>query len=43
MERFNEEKTPVDDKWSGAELGHKLDTAEKTVRKAGQFGMRLMK
>lgn len=43
MEWFNREKTPAEDKWSEAELGHKVDTAYKTVWEAGQFGMRVVR
>jgi hypothetical protein len=41
MEWFNEAKTPAEDKWSEAELGHKLETAYKTIEDAGEFGVRL--
>ena len=41
MEWFNQAKTPAKDKWSETELGHKLETAYKTVEDAGEFGVRL--
>ena len=40
MEWFNQAKTPAEDKWSEAELGHKLETAYKTIEDAGEFGVR---
>ena len=41
LEWFNQAKTPAEDKWSEAELAHKLETAYKTVEDAGEFGVRL--
>jgi hypothetical protein len=38
---FNETKTPPGDKWSEAELEHKLDGAYEKVADLGQFGSRL--
>lgn len=43
MAWFNNEKTPAEDKWSDAELEHKLETAQKTVDEAGQFGLRVQR
>ena len=38
---FNETKTPPDDKWTTAELEHKVKDAFDTVLHGGQFGIRL--
>ncbi len=41
MAWFNETKTPPGDKWTAAELEHKLRDAFETVQHQGQFGIRL--
>jgi hypothetical protein len=41
MAWFNEVKTPPGDKWTTAELEHKLRDALETVQRQGQFGIRL--
>ena len=41
MEWFDHFKTPRDDKWSAAELAHKLDSAYEMIAKEGEFGLRL--
>jgi hypothetical protein len=42
MAWFNETKTPPGDKWTTAELQHKVKDAFHTVRHEGQFGTRLV-
>lgn len=41
MTWFNDTKTPPGDKWTEAELAHKLQSALETAERQGQFGIRL--